>query len=393
MALRVVTMTELRREILEEPRWTGDTVVEVCRRRGISRDTFYRYRRRFEAAGDAGLQERSRAPINSTLRIDAELEELICRMRRDHPRWGARRIEAELLRAKIPPPARSTIHQVLRRNHLVAPQPKKRPRKLLRRFERDDPNDLWQMDSTDLDLLNGMRATVVNALDDHARYLLDALACVVVTAEATCDCFERAARRYGLPRQVLTDNHLTFTGRFYGTTVAFERLLASVEVKLINGAPSHPQTQGKVERFHQTLKQWVADHGGAHDIAELQELLDRFRHHYNTQRPNQAIDDLTPSERYRRSPRVYRLRSQLEPTYGEGAILRKVSRRGQLCYDLNHITLDRRWAGCTVEVRSRNGQLHIYFGDTLVRQVPHFPEGGRHPLTRASHPLSVRKGA
>ena len=177
MALRVVTMTELRREILEEPELTGDSVAAVCARRGISRDTFYRYRRRFVAAGEAGLEERSRAPISSPNRMDADLEELICRMRKDHPRWGAPRIRAELLRAGIAPPAVSTIHQTLRRNYLVADQPRKKPRKLLRRFERDEPNDLWQIDATEFSLKDRKRAYVIDVIDDHARFLLAAVAC------------------------------------------------------------------------------------------------------------------------------------------------------------------------------------------------------------------------
>lgn len=392
MALRVVTMTELRREILEEPRLTGESVTEVCARRGLSRDTFYRYRRRFETAGEAGLEERSRAPITSPNRMDRDLEELICRMRTDHPRWGARRIRAELMRAGIAPPAVSTIHQALRRGYLIADQPKKKPRKLLRRFEREEPNDLWQIDATKVRLSTGKHAYVIDVVDDHARFLLAALACRVPTAEATCGCFEQAARRYGIPRQVLSDNHNTFTGRFLGCEVAFERLLVGVGVKLINGAPAHPQTQGKVERMHRTLKEWLADEGGAKDIAHLQRLLDRFRRHYNRERPNQAIDDLTPAERYRRSARVYRLPSQLTPTYPSGAIVRRVDRRGYLTYDLNRISVDSRWGGCTVHVVPRNGRLQVFFGDNLLRDVPHFRGGGWHPQTRPSRPTAAWKG-
>jgi transposase InsO family protein len=393
VALRVVTMTELKRQIIHEPRLTGESVTEVCARWGISRDTFYRYRRRFQAAGDAGLQERSRAPITSPNRMDSDLEELICRMRKDHPRWGARRIRAELLRAGIAPPAVSTIHQALRRNYLVADHPRNKPRRLLRRFERDEPNDLWQIDATEIRLRDGKKAYVVDIIDDHARFLLAAVACRVPTAAVTCACFEQAARRYGLPRQVLSDNHNTFTGRLYGFEVAFERLLATVEVKLINGAPSHPQTQGKVERFHKTLKDWLADHGGAKDVAHLQRLLDRFRRHYNIERPNQAIADLTPAERYRRSPRIYRLPAQITPTYPRDAIVRRVDRNGLVCYDMNHVTVERRWAGCTVRIVPRNGRLQVFFGDTLLRDVPHFREGGRHPLTRPSRPAGEARGA
>src|SRR6266516_880113 len=128
MALRVVTMTELRLEVLLEPQRTGESVAEVCRRREISRHSYYRFKRRYQAEGPEGLEARSRRPLGSPWQIDVDLEVEICRMRKDHPRWGARRIRAELRRSGVEPPAVSTIHRVLRRNHLVADQPRKRPK-------------------------------------------------------------------------------------------------------------------------------------------------------------------------------------------------------------------------------------------------------------------------
>jgi len=147
MALQVVSMEELKLQVLREPERTGETVAEVCRRRGISRETFYLYRRRFGEEGLVGLEPRSRRPRVSPGRIDPELEAEICELRRRHPRFGARRIRAELLRAGVDPSAISTVHQALRRNHLVAPQPTRKP-KALKRFERETPNDLWQIDAT-----------------------------------------------------------------------------------------------------------------------------------------------------------------------------------------------------------------------------------------------------
>ena len=139
MALKVVTsVAEARLEVLLEPQRTGDSVAEVCRRRGISTQTFYEYRRRYLVEGLDGLEPRSRRPFHSPGQIDIDLEIEICRMRKDHKRWGARRIRTELLKAGIDPPAVSTIHQALRRNHLVADQPKKR-RKFNKRFERPVP--------------------------------------------------------------------------------------------------------------------------------------------------------------------------------------------------------------------------------------------------------------
>lgn len=142
VALRVVTMGELRLAVLVGSERTGETVSEICRRYGISRQTYYRYRKRYLAEGPQGLEDRDRRPHRCPAQIDPELEARICRLPTDHPRWGARRIGAELSRAGTEPLAISTIHQVLRRNHVVALQPPRRP-KASKRFVREVSNDLW----------------------------------------------------------------------------------------------------------------------------------------------------------------------------------------------------------------------------------------------------------
>ena len=202
MALKVVSMHELRLEVLLEPERTGESVAQVCARRGISRASFYRYRRRFLEEGAEGLEPRSHRPRVSPLRITPLLEAEICELRRRHPRFGARRIRAELRRAGVAAPAISTVHQVLRRNHLVSPK-RPRRRKALKRFERECSNDLWQIDATQVSLGAGDEAWVVDCLDDHARLCLCALACSSPTGDAAWSCFSAAAGAYGLPRQLL----------------------------------------------------------------------------------------------------------------------------------------------------------------------------------------------
>ena len=301
MALKVVTMAEMRMEVLLEAERTGMTVSEVCRRYGISRQTYYRYRRRYLAEGLQGLEDRSRRPLQPANQISAELELGICEMRKDHPRWGARRIRTELTRAGIDPPAVSTVHQVLVRNGLVAVQPSRRPR-ADKRFEREIANDLWQIDATEIVCVDDTKASVMDLIDDHSRYLLAAMAGPAATGELAWDAFEMAASRYGLPRQVLSDNGLCFTGRLHGTEVMFEKSLDDLGVEMINSAPYHPQTLGKLERFHRTLKDWLSDEGPVFDVDHLQELLDGFRFHYNRQRP-------PPRHRRRHPSRTLRHRS------------------------------------------------------------------------------------
>ncbi|MGH2994787.1 MAG: IS481 family transposase [Gaiellaceae bacterium] len=373
MALRVLSMDELKLEVLLEPERTDDTVAEVCRRRGISRASFYRYRRRYLEEGPAGLEQRSRRPRGSPGQIAAGLEAEIVALRKRHPRWGARRIHAELARAGLEPPAVATIHRALRRNYLVAPQPPRR-RKARKRFERPVANDLWQIDGTQVELAGGSRVWVVDVLDDHARYLLAALACASPTGEAAWACFCTASAAHGLPRQLLSDNHMSFTGRLFGVEVAFERRLAEVGVELINAAPAHPQTLGKLERFHRTLKEWLADEGPPTDLEHLQLLLDRFRAHYNEERPHQGIGNRTPAERYLPGPapavplgELAPAEADKHPPYPPHAATRKVDRNGIVSYDRLGIILPHRFAGATVRVLEIGQLIHVYLGEELIR--------------------------
>jgi transposase InsO family protein len=372
VALKVVSMEELKLQVLLEPERTGETIAEVCARHGVSRASFYRYRRRYLEEGVDGLAPRSRRPRSSPAKIEPFLEARIVELRRRHPRWGARRIHAELARAGIAPPAVATIHRALRRNHLVAPQPPRRP-KATRRFEREVANDLWQIDGTQVKLATGEPAWVVDCLDDHARFLLAAIACASPTGEAAWACFVRASAAYGLPRQLLSDNHSSFTGRLLGITVEFERKLAEVGVELINAAPSHPQTLGKLERFHRTLKEWLSDEGPAADLEHLQLLLDRFCSHYNDERPHQGIGNLTPAERYLPAPGPAPHPGELEPAQAEGApdyppysLTRKVWDNGVVGYQRLAVNVGRRYRGATVRIVEVGELVHVHLGEELI---------------------------
>jgi transposase InsO family protein len=372
VALQVVSMEKLRMEVVLEPERTGDSVAEVCRRRGISRETFYVYRRRYLSEGIDGLVSRSRRPRGSPARIEPELEATICGLRREHPRWGARRIRTELARAGVSPPAKSTIHRALQRNGLVAPQPPRRP-KPTRRFERPVANDLWQIDATQLKLAGGERVWIVDVLDDHARYLLAALASERLTGVPAWACFVAAAAQHGLPRQLLSDNGTCFTGRLHGFQADFERRLGEVGVELICAAPAHPETLGKLERFHRTLKEWLHDQGPASDLEQLQRLLDRFRTHYNEERPHQGISDLTPAERYWPTPVPVEplgeltLADQQQPSYPARALVRNVSKNGMIAFQNMRIGVGRRYAGANLRLVPLGELVHIYYDSELIR--------------------------
>jgi Integrase core domain len=186
-------------------------------------------------------------------------------------------------------------------------------------------------------------------------------------------CFVAAAAQHGLPRQLLSDNGTCFTGRLQGFEADFERRLAEVGVELICAAPAHPETLGKLERFHRTLKEWLADQEPASDLEQLQTSLDRFRTHYNQERPHQGIDDHTPAERYWPmqvpvEPRGEHPRAPPpQPPHPPRPIVRNVSSNGMIAFQNMRIGVGRRYAGANLRLVPLGELVHIYYDSELIR--------------------------
>ncbi len=207
----------------------------------------------------------------------------------------------------MPPPSRATIHRILRTAGLVAPEPRKRPKSSLHRFEAAVPNETWQADITHWPLENGAAADILDFLDDHSRYLLHLQAYRPCTGADVVEAMNALIKRYGAPASTLTDNGMVFTSRFAsrpGARNGFETLLATHRIQQKNGSPGHPQTQGKIERFHQTLKRWLVRRPLAPDLPALQAQLDEFRHWYNHDRPHRATGRRTPATAYAALPKA-----------------------------------------------------------------------------------------
>jgi len=185
------------------------------------------------------------------------------------------------------------------------PEPPKRPRSSWIRFEAAAPNEVWQSDFTHWHLADGTEVEIISWLDDHSRYLLACAAFRRVAGDDVVATFTAAGDAHGGPAATLTDNGAVYTSRFTGGRNGFEYLLAWLGVRQKNGAPGHPQTQGKVERFHQTLKRWLGRRPAAADLASLQAQLDAFRPVYNEQRPHRAIGRRTPAAAYAARPKAH----------------------------------------------------------------------------------------
>ena len=210
---------------------------------------------------------------------------------------GPATIAWHLGREGLPAPSTSTIRRVLHAAGLVVPEPRKRPRSSWRRFEASAPNELWQSDFTHWRLADGSEVEICSWLDDHTRYLL---ACTVfrrVGGDDVVATFTAAGDAHGWPAATLTDNGAVYTSRFTGGRNSFEYLLAYLGIRQKNGAPGHPQTQGKIERFHQTLKRWLGQQPAATDLARLQTQLEAFRLVYNEQRPTGRSAGPRPARR------------------------------------------------------------------------------------------------
>lgn len=257
----------------------------------------------WDADGDSGLLPRSRA-AHTIARADAVLASRIVELRKqlekDGPDAGAESIAAGLEREGVGPPANSAIHRILVSAGPVRPEPGKRPKASYTRFEASPPDELWQSDFTHWPIATVPGAVVVSWLDDRSRNLLHARAFATVTMDDVEAAFLQACAEHGIPARTLTDNGTVYTTRPISATPGrFERTLALMGVRQSNGRPCHPQTQGKIERYHRALKQWLSARPPASSIDELNEQLAEFQHVYNEERPHRALGRRTPGEAYR----------------------------------------------------------------------------------------------
>lgn len=362
MPWREVSLMDQRREFILLFQQADVNRRELCRRFGVSPKTAYKWLARAKPEGKDWAQDRSRRPRVSPARSTAQVETAVLEIRDTHPVWGARKIRRCLEGRHKSIPAASTVHAILARHDRIPP-PAQPPQ--FTRFEHPAPNDVWQMDFKGRFPLGDRQIChPLTMVDDHSRYALCLQACSNEQAETVRQHLERTFRRYGLPSAFLVDN-----GVPWGTCspVRWTRLrvwLLKLGVEVIYARPYHPQTKGKNERFHRTLKAEVLSMRTFRTSSELQKAFDRWRHVYNNERPHQSLGQNVPASRYRPSPRS--LPSKLhEPEYEEGTIVRRASAQ-----KANFRFGKRRWhapeafGGELLAIRPLNtdGQFGVFFG-------------------------------
>jgi transposase InsO family protein len=370
---------------------------EVARDYGITRFWVQTLVKRFAVEGEAAFEPHSRRPHSNPRAVSLEVEDQIVRLRKTLTKngldAGAETIAAHLATAGMDPvPAVSTIWRILTRRGFVTPQPQKRPRSSWKTFCADQPNERWQADITHWRLADGTEVEILNVLDDHSRVCIASIARLVFTGGQVWQVFLAAMGRWGAPAEVLTDNGAVFTGEQRGQgRVALEVQCGLRGIRVSHSRPYHPQTCGKVERFHQTLKKWLAAQPPAATIAALQRQLNRFQAYYNTVRPHRALGRRTPAQAYAARPKAvpsgtvigahYRVRTDKIDS-GGSVTLRHNSR-------LHHIGLGARLRGTPVTLLIDDLHIRVIHRHTgeLIRELTLDPTRDYQPRGLPPGPL------
>ena len=373
MPWQEVSMMDRRREFVMFASREGANVSALCRRYGISRQTGYKWLRRF-AGGEADFSDRPRRPLTQPKRTPAALEGMVLAVRDAHPAWGARKIAWRLARDGVRPPAVSTVHAILTRHGRIEAGPS--PQRPLRRFEKPGPNLLWQMDFKGRTRIAGGEAGEtwchpLTMIDDHSRYALCLEACANERTRTVKTLLEKTFRRYGLPGALYLDNGSPWGGGVPGQWTPLGVWLLKLGVKVIHSRPYHPQGRGKNERFHRTLKAEVLALNCFGDLGQVQESFDRWRIVYNLERPHEGLAMAVPASRYRPSPRALpEVLAQVE--YGPADTVRRVgTTKAYVSFRGRAWKVPQAFRSERVAIRPRgaDGRYGIFFGATRIATI------------------------
>lgn len=363
MSWETKTVMEQREQFVKEATEGNGTITALCRKYGISRKTGYKWLNR--AAEGLQLCDQSRRPNQQPSKTADELEALIVQMRLSHPAWGGKTIRAVLEAAGVEGlPSDKTCCNILKRNGLIDPAESAK-HTAFQRFEKHHCNEMWQTDfKGDFLLGNGVRCYPLTILDDHSRYSIRIEP--KVSATDVKSSFIAAFQEYGLPNSVLSDNGSQFAGAHRGLST-FERFLIDLDILPIHGRPIHPQTQGKIERFHLTFKQ-EALRTIPIDMDNAATRFANWRWTYNEVRPHHALGMKTPASVYQPSTRKY-----YEPkpyVYDEGSRLVKVNNWGYLRFGSNQLFLSETMADTYVEIRfAENDKFSVIYRNYIIASI------------------------
>jgi transposase InsO family protein len=307
----------------------------LCRRFGVSPATAYKWLRRFQESGVAGLAEGSRRPLHSPLTTPDAVAAQILATAHQHPAWGARKLKHLLEAQGHVIPAVSTVHAILQRNGLHVTSAK--GSESVGRFEHEAPNQLWQMDFKGHFETGAGRSHPLTILDDHSRFLL----CLHHSADERRQSVQtqlvRVFETYGLPERMSMDNGAPW-GDTTGTFTGLELWLMRQGIRVGHSRPYHPQTQGKLERLHRSLKAELLQGRWFPDAQQIQLAFDGWRQIYNLERPHESLEMHTPASCYQPSARCY-CAHPAPPEYDVSMAVRRVDVNGRLSFKGQKLTI------------------------------------------------------
>lgn len=368
MPWKVETTMSLKESFIRQALKEEESFSSLCKSYQISRTAGYLLLNRYKKEGLSGLNSRSRAPHRSPSKTSLKIEEQILAVRVQHPTWGARKIKAYLLRHGILElPAVSTITEILRRNGFLSEEESLK-RQAFIRFERENCNDLWQMDFKGYFKLQSQEIChPLTILDDHSRFALELQACRNQQYQTVKERLEIVFKTYGLPNQINVDNGNPWGNPGGQSHTKLTVWLLRLGVRVSHSRPYHPQTNGKDERFHRTLKSDVISRYELSDFKYTQKIFNKWRDIYNYERPHEAIGMQVPGERYKESPRVMPDRLK-DIEYATEAQVRKVRANGFISFNGKEYLVGKAFKRFYIEVRVNYPceQLDLYFGEYKI---------------------------
>lgn len=370
MSWKEITIMSQRIEFIDLAIKDDANISELCRRFKISRKTGYKFLNRYKREGYTGLYDQPRRPRYSPYRTDKTIEELIIHLREKHPTWGGRKLKRrleDLGHQNIPSP--STITAILQRYDKISLRESLK-RQAFRRFCAERPNDLWQMDFKGQFQARDGTCHPLTILDDHSRFSLCIAACRDHRKETVKEQLKKVFRVYGMPLAILVDNGSPWGDHADSVHTSLTVWLMRLGIRVIHSRPYHPQTLGKEERFHRTLKEDVIKDCNDRTIDECQVLFDRWRRIYNMERPHQALNMKVPSQYYKMSHRPFP-KNLTEVEYHDIDAVRKVQSEGKISFKNKDYKVGRAFIGQSVAVRPTNkiNVFDVYFINHKISQI------------------------
>lgn len=353
-------------------------VTEFCVQHGVSTWFFYDLRRRYAVEGEAVLEPRSRTPKRVANRTPEWIEDEIVRLRKQlgEDGWdnGPATIWTQLqdeLPAGTVIPSEATIWRILTRRGFITPEPKKAPKHAYRTYTAERANECWQIDDIEYELADDTKVKIITMVDDCSRLCPELRAVGTVKEETVFDAFTTATDRYGWPSRFLADNAKVYK-------ISLAEAVAPMGVDHRHGRPYHPQTQGKVERFHLTLRKWLQAQPQATSLEELQTQLDTFRHAYNHQRKHRAIGRKTPASVWEQTPKA----GPADRPLGVTTTIHRVTISNGACYITKRytITVGTAHNGQQATVIITGTTCHVFIAGKLNRQLQLNPNRRHQPL-------------